>query len=91
VLDPEQPIIDPHHHLREGPSGRYHLPELAKDLAGGHNVLATVFVDSQSGYRSEGPELMRRSAKPSLSGGGWRRRRLLAIASHAPASSAHWI
>lgn len=59
VLEPERPIIDPHHHLREGPSGRYHLPELAEDLDGGHNVRATVFVDSQSGYRSDGPMLLR--------------------------------
>ena len=68
VLDPERPIIDPHHHLREGPSGRYHLPELAKDLAGGHNVLATVFVDSQSGYRTVGPELMRPVGETELVG-----------------------
>ena len=59
VVDPELPIIDPHHHLREGDSGRYHLPELAEDLAGGHNVLATVFIDSQTRYRTDGPELLR--------------------------------
>ena len=58
VLEPGQPIIDPHHHLREGPSGRYHLPELASDLGGGHDVRATVFVESQSGYQSDGPPLL---------------------------------
>ena len=50
VLEPERPIIDPHHHLRERPGGRYHLPELAKDLSGGHNMRATVFVDSAEWY-----------------------------------------
>ena len=59
VLEPALPIIDPHHHLREGPGGRYYLPELAADLAGGHDVRATVFVDSQSSYRSDGPPLLR--------------------------------
>lgn len=68
VLEPERPIIDPHHHLREGPSGRYHLPELANDLGGGHNVRATVFVDSQSGYRSEGPLLLRPVGETELVG-----------------------
>ena len=59
AVDPHLPIIDPHHHLREGESGRYHLSELAADLAGGHNILATVFIDSQTRYRREGPELLR--------------------------------
>src|SRR6185295_464183 len=59
VLEPGLPIIDPHHHLREGAAGRYHLPELAADLARGHDVRATVFVDSQSGYRRDGPPLLR--------------------------------
>lgn len=59
VLEPERAIIDPHHHLRQGPSGRYHLPELTEDLGGGHDVRATVFVDSQSGYRTDGPALLR--------------------------------
>lgn len=68
VLEPDQPIIDPHHHLREGPSGRYHLPELTADLGGGHDVRATVFVDSQSGYRDEGPDLLRPVGETELVG-----------------------
>ena len=59
VLDPELPIVDPHHHLREGAHGRYHLPELAVDLAGGHAIRATVFIDSQTRYRTDGPALLR--------------------------------
>jgi len=59
VLEPGLPIIDPHHHLREGAAGRYHLPELCADMATGHDVRATVFVDSQSGYRGDGPALLR--------------------------------
>lgn len=59
ALEPALPIIDPHHHLRDGESGRYHLPELAADLAGGHNVRATVFIDSQTMHRASGPAVLR--------------------------------
>jgi L-fuconolactonase len=59
ALDPELPIIDPHHHLRDNASSRYHLPELAADLASGHNIRATVFIDSQTMHRTEGPALLR--------------------------------
>ena len=59
ILDPALPIVDPHHHLRDTAHGRYYLPELAADLAGGHNVRATVFVDSQSMHRAGGPDLLR--------------------------------
>jgi predicted TIM-barrel fold metal-dependent hydrolase len=58
VLEPGLPIVDPHHHLREGAAGRYHLPELGDDLARGHDERATVFVDSQTRYRGDGPPLL---------------------------------
>ena len=59
ALEPELPIIDPHHHLRENESGRYHLLELAEDLASGHNVRGTVFIDSQTMHRTAGPAWLR--------------------------------
>jgi len=59
ILEPELPIVDPHHHLRDTVHGRYYLPELAADLASGHNVRATVFVDSQTMHRTDGPDLLR--------------------------------
>jgi predicted TIM-barrel fold metal-dependent hydrolase len=60
ALEPDLPIIDPHHHLweREGMS-RYMLDDLHADTGAGHNVLATVFVDCMWGYRTDGPEHMR--------------------------------
>jgi predicted TIM-barrel fold metal-dependent hydrolase len=54
-LEPELPIIDPHHHLWERPGNRYVLDELLADLAG-HNVRQTVFVECSSMYRAAGPE-----------------------------------
>lgn len=59
ILEPSLSIVDPHHHLRETAHGRYLLPELAEDLASGHRIRATVFVDSQSMHRSDGPAVMR--------------------------------
>ena len=58
VLDPELPIIDPHHHLWRVPSpwGTYDLEDLWADTGSGHNVEQTVFIDARSGYRQDGPE-----------------------------------
>jgi hypothetical protein len=44
ILEPALPIIDPHHHLWDGPVGRYLFDELLTDLRCGHTFLATVFV-----------------------------------------------
>jgi len=57
ILWPALPIIDPHHHLWDRPGSRYMLHELAADLGAGHNIVGTVFVQSRSMYRRNGPEL----------------------------------
>jgi L-fuconolactonase len=64
VLEPDLPIVDPHHHLWDGSplapdAARYLLPELIEDIASGHRIEATVFVEAQSMYRTAGPEAMR--------------------------------
>lgn len=58
ALEPELPIIDPHHHLWDRPGNRYVLGELAADVAQ-HNVRQTVFVECSSMYRADGPEEFR--------------------------------
>ena len=59
ALEPDLPIIDPHHHLWDTPHrGAYFLAELLKDIGGGHNVVSTVFLECQSMYRKDGPEEM---------------------------------
>jgi L-fuconolactonase len=55
VLDPSQPIIDPHHHLWQARPDRYLLEDLVADIRTGHNVLATVFIQCGSAYRTGGP------------------------------------
>jgi predicted TIM-barrel fold metal-dependent hydrolase len=55
VLEPELPILDPHHHLWDRPGNRYMLEELVADTST-HNVRQTVFIECTSMYRAGGPE-----------------------------------
>src|SRR3954467_8228873 len=60
ILDPELPIVDPHHHLVDrANTGRYLLPELLDDTGTGHNIVATVYLEWLSMYRQDGPVEMR--------------------------------
>jgi predicted TIM-barrel fold metal-dependent hydrolase len=59
VLEPELPIIDPHHHLWERPDWNYMLDDLLADTDSGHNIVGTVFVQCRSMHRADGPEAMR--------------------------------
>jgi predicted TIM-barrel fold metal-dependent hydrolase len=59
ILEPELPIVDPHHHLYNRPGWRYLLDELLTDLGSGHNIVATVLVQARSMYRDTGPVEMR--------------------------------
>lgn len=59
ALEPDLPIVDPHHHLWDNEHGRYLLDDFLVDLASGHNVMSTVFVQAQSMYRAHGPEWMK--------------------------------
>lgn len=59
ALEPELPIVDPHHHLWDHPGSRYMLDEILRDTSSGHRVLATVFVECMSMYRADGAESMR--------------------------------
>ena len=56
IIEPELPIVDPHHHLVERPeTGRYLLPDLLADTSSGHNITATVYLEWLSMYRAHGP------------------------------------
>jgi len=60
ALDPDRPIVDPHHHFWQvGPLGRYMLEDWSEDTSSGHRVEKTVFVECHADYRDEGPESMR--------------------------------
>ncbi len=55
ILEPDLPIIDPHHHLWVRDGTPYLLPELLADIGSGHSIRATVFEECHSMYRAEGP------------------------------------
>src|SRR5258708_20364605 len=55
VIEPELPIVDPHHHLRDRPGHLYLLPELLRDITRGHNIQATVVVECSAMFRAQGP------------------------------------
>ena len=55
ILEPELPIVDAHHHLWEEGGSPYLLAEMRADVADGHRVSATVFVQAHYGYRTDGP------------------------------------
>jgi L-fuconolactonase len=59
IVEPELPIVDPHHHLWDRPGWRYLLDELLIDTNSGHNIVATVFVQARSMYGATGPEEIR--------------------------------
>jgi predicted TIM-barrel fold metal-dependent hydrolase len=59
VIDPKRPIVDPHHHLWDRGGQRYLIEEISSDIASGHNIIATVYVEARSMYRASGPEEMR--------------------------------
>ncbi|MBV8594312.1 MAG: amidohydrolase family protein [Caulobacteraceae bacterium] len=78
ILEPDLPIVDPHHHLwdrrallAKAPppvhnferilrlAPRYLLDELLVDVASGHKVIATVYMECGAMYRAEGPPEMR--------------------------------
>ena len=64
ALEPDLPIIDPHHHLWDHPNSphvepRYLLDEMLNDTGSGHNIVATVFIECGAMFRQDGPEHMR--------------------------------
>ncbi len=69
VIEPDLPIIDSHHHLWLRPEGRYLLDEYAADLADGHKVLATVYVECGSMLRRDGPDHLRAVGEAEFASG----------------------
>ena len=84
VLEPDLPIIDPHHHLWVRNGYTYLMPEFAADLNSGHNIRATVYAECHSMYRVDGPLAQRSLAKPSLFVGRRQSARVVILAPPAP-------
>src|SRR6202140_1389196 len=59
VIDPARPIVDPHHHLWDRGGPRFLIEGITADIASGHNIVATVYVEARSMYRANGAEALR--------------------------------
>src|ERR1043166_7731929 len=57
ALEPDRPIIDPHHHLWDRPNNRYLFHDLLEDLKSGHNIRGTVFLECREMYRADTPAM----------------------------------
>src|SRR5271165_971122 len=87
IIEPELPIVDPHHNLVDRPeTGRYLLPELLADNGSGHNITATIYLEWLSMYLADRAHLGGPNS-PMVSR-QWRRVGLTARRGYAPASSA---
>ncbi|MFT5508108.1 MAG: L-fuconolactonase [Hyphomicrobiaceae bacterium] len=54
IIDPDLPIVDPHHHLWDRAGNRYLLDDILADTNSGHNIVATVFVQCRAFHRAGG-------------------------------------
>jgi L-fuconolactonase len=73
-LEPGLPICDAHHHLwghrDHRVSPRYLLEDFLADVdPAGHNIVSTVFVDSRTMYRAEGPKALRQVGEVEFAAG----------------------
>jgi L-fuconolactonase len=69
ILQPELPIVDAHHHLFDRPQFRYMFEDLQQDLGLGHDVRATVYIETQAMARSTGPEWLRPTGEVEFANG----------------------
>jgi L-fuconolactonase len=59
AIEPQLPIVDPHHHLWDRPGNRYLFSELLEDVGSGHDIVATCFEECREMYRAEAPQELR--------------------------------
>ena len=69
ILEPELPIVDPHHHLWDAPRPRYLLDEVLGDSRTGHNIVGSVFVECRAMYRATGEEELKSLGETQFAGG----------------------
>ncbi len=57
IVDPDLPIVDPHHHFwKQSSWGPYMLEDLWADTESGHRIERTVFLECRSEYYESGSE-----------------------------------
>lgn len=69
AIDPDLPIIDPHHHLMDAPGRRYLLADFLQDASSGHRLIASQFIECRAFYRPYGPEEQRSLGETEFANG----------------------
>lgn len=59
ILEPDLPIIDAHHHLVDRPGLRYMIDDYLADTRAGHRIVASVYVETLTFARTDGPAVLR--------------------------------
>lgn len=59
ILEPDLPIIDGHHHFYDRPNWVYLADDYLADLQSGHAIQATVYMQAQTRYFTEGDTAFR--------------------------------
>jgi predicted TIM-barrel fold metal-dependent hydrolase len=59
ILEPDLAIIDAHHHLRDRLDSPYMFEDYVQDTQRGHKIVASIYVESMSMMRPDGPEVLR--------------------------------
>ena len=59
ILDPDLTIVDAQHHLFARPAIRYLFEDYLADVAAGHQIVASVYMEANSFRREHGPEILR--------------------------------
>lgn len=53
IIDPDQEIVDPHHHLWHREGSVYEMDRLWSDTGSGHNVVQTMFIECRAYYDTD--------------------------------------
>ena len=59
IIDPNRAIIDSQFHLFDRPKLRYMFDDYVADARSGHNIVASIYVETQAFARPWGPQVMR--------------------------------
>ena len=59
ILESDIAIIDAHHHLFDRPHLRYMLDDYLGDVNAGHNIIGSVYIETQAFARHDGPQELR--------------------------------
>lgn len=69
IVDPALPIVDAHHHLFDRPALRYMFEDYQAHAGLGHNIIGSVYIETQAMARADGPEVMKAMGEVEFASG----------------------